>query len=630
MPRRIPIESWHPLGIEDIEPSALHVVRSTRNTAVVAGPGSGKTELLAQRAAFLLQTGSAPSPSQILAISFKRDAAKNLAARVRLRCHPADAVRFHSLTFDAFAKGLVDRFGQILPHRWRPTPDYDISFPRPRDYDNFLAHLEAPPTLLGTTADIVALCSRDFERGYVIGKPLAPVRETEASAAEWAGQRYWESQLHGGARSHLSFPMIGRLAELILRLNPSIRDGLRLTYSHVFMDEFQDTTRVQYDLLRTGFLGSKTVITAVGDTKQQIMRWAHAMASPFSELEADFNAHPVSLVRNYRSSPKLVRIQNFLARELYTQATRAQSRVLGEIEGDVCAVWRFSDTQVEASFLARFIAESINNSALEPRDFGLLVRQKATDYAHQIGPAFANRGLVLRNESALIGALPLQDLLTEAMSRILTLLLWVATSRRAPAHWGECVRTLARLHGIDSDDELRQQRLVDSIDDFGREFRLNYPDPVSDQKEAGHVVTSVQDFLGRERLIASNPAYFQHDWFDEVTRAITIHLRDSGSNSDSWTQTLESYEGQNAVPLMTIHKSKGLEYHTVLFVGLDDQSWWNYLANSAEEQANFFVAFSRAMQRVVFTYCKSAGQVERIARLYDLLEAAGVPFLDVG
>ena len=43
--------------------------------------------------------------------------------------------------------------------------------------------------------------------------------------------------------------MIGRLAELMLRHNPMARDALRLTYSHLFMDEFQDTTQIQYDLV---------------------------------------------------------------------------------------------------------------------------------------------------------------------------------------------------------------------------------------------------------------------------------------------------------------------------------------------------------------------------------------------
>ena len=78
--RRVQPENWGPIGVEELEPNAMPVVRSTDNRSVIAGPGTGKTELLAQRAAFLLQTGAAPAPCRILAISFKRDAATNLAA----------------------------------------------------------------------------------------------------------------------------------------------------------------------------------------------------------------------------------------------------------------------------------------------------------------------------------------------------------------------------------------------------------------------------------------------------------------------------------------------------------------------------------------------------------------------
>lgn len=93
---------------------------------VVAGPGAGKTELLAQRASYLLQTGECPSPYRILAISFKRDAAENLKARVILRCGRESAARLDSMTYDAFAKDILDRFRLSLPATCRPSSNYRI------------------------------------------------------------------------------------------------------------------------------------------------------------------------------------------------------------------------------------------------------------------------------------------------------------------------------------------------------------------------------------------------------------------------------------------------------------------------------------------------------------------------
>ena len=85
---------------------------------------------------------------------------------------------------------------------------------------------------------------------------------------------------------------------------------------------------------------------------------------------------------------------------------------------------------------------------------------------------------------------------------------------------------------------------------------------------------------------------------------------------------------------MTIHKSKGLEYHTVVFVGFEDSAFWNFRNKPTEESCTFFVAFSRAKNRVVFTFCEHRAKppevpLERQHRAtlgppYVILEQAGV------
>ena len=121
-------DDWQPSPGIRIEGKALEIVKSDTSVSVLAGPGAGKTELLAQRATFLLTTGLCPPPRRILAIAFKVDAARNLRDRVSGRCDPMQAQRFESLTLDAFSKKLVDQFLESLPDQWRPTPDYTITF----------------------------------------------------------------------------------------------------------------------------------------------------------------------------------------------------------------------------------------------------------------------------------------------------------------------------------------------------------------------------------------------------------------------------------------------------------------------------------------------------------------------
>jgi DNA helicase II / ATP-dependent DNA helicase PcrA len=130
MPQALRPDEWRPVDVPELEPAVEEAVRASFNAVVVAGPGAGKTELLAQRACYLLQTDLCPAPRRILAISFKRDAARNLTERVAKRSDHELVRRFDSMTFDAFAKRLVDRFSRALPPRWRPSEDYKIDTPR--------------------------------------------------------------------------------------------------------------------------------------------------------------------------------------------------------------------------------------------------------------------------------------------------------------------------------------------------------------------------------------------------------------------------------------------------------------------------------------------------------------------
>lgn len=88
----------------------------------------------------------------------------------------------------------------------------------------------------------------------------------------------------------------------------------------------------------------------------------------------------------------------------------------------------------------------------------------------------------------------------------------------------------------------------------------------------------------------------------------------------------DHFEGKDQVPLMTIHKSKGLEFHTMIFFGLDAKTWWSLSPERGEELNSFFVAFTRAKQRAFFAYCSERGNA--IDWLEQLLLPAGVEQID--
>ncbi len=127
----IRVEKWQVAGGLSLEPNALATVcEMDRNVALTAGPGAGKTEVLAQRADFLFRTATCAYPQRILAISFTVDAASNLKDRVRLRCGSGLAARLDSHTFHAFAKRIIDRFRPILSGADALDPDYTVGSQR--------------------------------------------------------------------------------------------------------------------------------------------------------------------------------------------------------------------------------------------------------------------------------------------------------------------------------------------------------------------------------------------------------------------------------------------------------------------------------------------------------------------
>ena len=120
-------DAWLPADGLTLEPNALRAAKEQVSClALTAGPGAGKTEMLAQRADFLLRTGNCRYPKRILAISFKVDASKNLKERIQRRCGQELASRFDSYTFHAFAKRIIDRFRVVLTGNDALNADYTI------------------------------------------------------------------------------------------------------------------------------------------------------------------------------------------------------------------------------------------------------------------------------------------------------------------------------------------------------------------------------------------------------------------------------------------------------------------------------------------------------------------------
>lgn len=602
-------EDWRPQGVADLETRAWEAVRQVaRSVLVTAGAGAGKTEFLAQKATYLLQTGLCPAPRRILAISFKRDAARNLAERVAKRCPPEQARRFNSYTFDAFAKSFVDRFRAAIPDRYRPPDGYRIVMPRRQDYRDFL-----------DTHEFRGLNADRFERA--VAQTRLPVANA-GSELQRAVAEYWQAQYNDQHDVSLSFPMINRLVELLIRKSPTILKALHFTFPVVFLDEFQDTTHAQFQLMSTAFQDSGAIFTAVGDDKQRIMTWAGAMPDAFAQFEQLFGAQRISLISNWRSHEDLVRIQHVIASRIDPDVEEPEAHAARLVNGDVAAIWEFDSQDQESEGLAQWIEREVRAAAIEPHEIAILVRMRADEVEDQLAPAFAEHGLRLRNVARNVGDIAIQDLLGEDLTQILLRLMRLGASNRSPENWNAALLDLQFLEVIDSTDERGQQLLQERLQKFVREMRrrLRRLEPIPESAAA--TARAALDFIGSGVLRRAFPSYQRQPDFDRIWNGFTLLLQECLEHAETWSSALDDFEGLNQIALMTIHKSKGLEFHTMIFYGLDNQTWWSLTPERMEELNSFFVAFTRAKQRAFFTLCTERGQP--VGWIETLLAQAGV------
>lgn len=615
------VAAWAPADIV-LEEAALKAAKSESNSLVVAGPGAGKTELLAQRACFLLQTGLCPPPYRILAISFKRDAAENLKRRVILRCGGDLARRLDSLTYDAFAKDLLDRFRLSLPKGLLPTSDYEIVLGA--DVSDARLHekmLHLPTEVLSLTEHQRQLVGPAALRLGMLERSL-PFANWPKDLRFVAAAGMWSGMLRDHP-SRLMFTMINRLAEFLVRQNPSIRAAMRETYRFVFLDEFQDTTTLQCELMETCFYGSTSVLTAVGDTKQKIMGWAGALTGIFGRFEKTFKADVVRLTQNHRSRSRLVHVQSVFAAELDAKAVPATTSRTGEETGE-CRVLEFSDQQSESTFLAGTIVDLITDKEIAAEEICVLCRALPAVFAKPLIDALKDRGVKV------ILDVNRRDTLGEPVAGLLLDMLELMHSESAPVAWEHVGAIASELRGDEDDDAAARTRrkLLAFLD----EKKATMPKQKAPREEILGVLNACLDFIGRDRFAIRHPQYAQGDYLKAVLENLAGFIEEELQHS-AWPDIPNAVRGIGAVSVMTMHKSKGLEFDTVIFLGLEDRAIWSYQKNKDEETCGLFVALSRAKDRCIFTFCRTrvdkngAEQSQTritIARVFELFRQSGV------
>lgn len=529
----IAVDAWKAADGLTLEPNALLAAKECeRSLALTAGPGAGKTEMLAQRADFLLRTGTSRYPKRILAISFKVDASSNLKERVKRRCGSELATRFDSYTFHAFAKRIIDRFRPVL------TGEYAL------------------------------------DAGYKIA-----------------------DRKHSSSRTLIEFSDLVPFAIEILQQSAVARNAVRQTYSDVFLDEFQDCTNLQYELLKLAFKGTSIRLTAVGDTKQKIMGWAGAMDGIFPTFVSDFAAAPLNMYRNFRSKPRLLRLQNEIIRTIDPSSVMPDEQLAGD-EGEVFA-WRFGDSQQEADYLAGLIEGWIRTEQLPPAEIAILIRNQLDLYASHLMAALEARGIPFRNEQQM------QDITVEPAARLIVDYLSCLYGRREPKAW---IRLMNQL--IPFADEEIQSNTREEFDRLIKQQRREIATAeLVDEPYSGwwELARAFMKQVRVETLVSLSPEYESRHRLKEVILDTKARIEEMLKLESDLPKALERFSDDQAVRILTIHKSKGLEFDSVIIMAVENEV---FFGDQDENRCAYFVGVSRAKNRLVLTH---ADQRERPA-----------------
>ena len=583
---------------------------------VLAGPGSGKTRVLAVRVARILAESDEAS---VLALTFTNKAAAEMRERVeRLLGRPADRARL--CTFHAFAGDLLSQHGShvgLRPDFMLLTQDED----RLAILEEVVAELptDSDPPLPTDRRNLLGLVDRLFAESYDGGEDPRTLVRTPA----WLPRLHEEYCKTLVAGNRLDFGSLLHFARRLLQEKPGVARVVRLGWTHVCVDEFQDTNRAQYDLLRLLAPDRRHALFVVGDDDQIIYQWNGASPERLAALRRDYDLGVVQLPECYRCPASIVEIANRLIahNEQRTPNKRAlTSAVGGPHDANGIRHASFPSPEDEAAFVARDIGErrldgahcvvlgrtaKLLARAVEALDDGgipaCLLRRK-TDFESPLVRVFveALRLANARHDRSVLRRLCVawRDLVGDtlepeavAASAALSggdfLRAWADAAEVRPSGRGGLL--LDRLR-TDLVDALAFSSVVDWFLAGGWESWSGSEDGPDDGELASEV--DVWRNLHHEVVQERGGAVTLNAYLQQMDLASKAPVPKHG-----------------AVRCMTVHGAKGLEFRHVYLIGMAQEVFPSFLAlrkgersrELEEERRNCFVAVTRVERTLTLT-----------------------------
>ena len=605
--------------IEGLNDAQRNAVQHTDGPLLIlAGPGSGKTRVITHRIAHMIAQGI---PSwQIVALTFTNKAADEM--RNRLKTLSPDNLSWTG-TFHRFCSRLLRQYATLVGLQ----ENYSI-------YDMKDSKQVLKQAIANAEIDV-----KHFSADK-IGNEISNLKNNGVSLEHFKprpgnvldkilSKVYPEYQKLLQMANGVDFDDLLLHCVDLLRDNPELREGLDMKYSYMMVDEYQDTNRAQYQLIR--LLNHNVQNLAVtGDPDQSIYGWRGANISNILDFEKDYpQVDVVRLEENYRSTKSILRIADQL---IANNVRRKKKSLLTENEeGKAVRLVAYPSPQDEAADVADSISLAIQKGNRRAKDFAILyrtnwlsrsfehtLRQCGVPYQVLNGHEFYQRKEIkdivaylhlLNNPDDSVAFQRVVNLPSRKIGKV-TLTRLQRYARENTISMMEAARNCEKIETIKKAVGNRIKGFVELIDKLSKEVG----DDVESVIRNILAETGYRDWLTED---GSEEAYERAGNVDELVVAAQEfdngHPEDGGlgryleqaalvSDTDVWESEADY------VTMMTMHAAKGLEFPCVYIVGLEDGILPHERSTGnddevEEERRLLFVGITRAEKELQFSRC---------------------------
>ena len=580
---------------------------------VLAGRGSGKTHVLTTRVVRLLEADEA---SSVLALTSRPRAASEMRTRLE-RQFGGRAERARLCTFHSFASDLLRQHGSHLGLK----PDFRLLT---QEEDRLHLVEETASSLrdigedvAGDPYNLLRLVDRLFAESYD-GKGDSTSLVQTPGWIPSLFDRYCASLL---AANRLDYGSLLYFARRLLQERSGVARVVRLAWSHICVDEFQDTNRAQYDLLRLLARERDARLFVVGDEDQITLQWSGASPERLNQLQADYEPRVVQLPQSYRCPAPVLSLANRLIRyNAHRFEGKACLRAADGVPRRNAFDFRY-ETLPSPGEEAKFVARDIRHRRLSGSE--VVVLGRTNKLVGQVATVLEQSGIdAFKAQRKTDFEAPAIRVVIEALR--------LANAR----HDREILRRLCVAWQRMSDDTLEVGAIAAAAALVGGDYLRAWADAASGR--SGQRDRTIVDQV-RACLLDSMEFRALLGWFlqpggpcepddgnvlleeeKETWRALDDDLvREHGGGSiplNRYLQQLDlaskvSRPRPGAVRCMTVHGSKGLGFPHVYLIGMAQEVFPSFQAlrkgsqskELEEERRNCFVAVTRVERTLTLT-----------------------------